>query len=338
MLHRSTVTGPPRPPLASADLLESIRARVAALKLDLSGLTVVTEAATGAYACTAAIAAIAGANRVLALMRDTAQHGSAAQAVAETLLLAASAGAAGRITPIDRLQPDHLLKCDILTNSGHIRPITRQMIECLPSSAVIALMFEAWEFRATDLDIEACARRGVRVAAVNERHPDVDVFNFLGPLCVKLLADAGMSARKRRIAVLCDNPFSAFIMDGLERESAETGLYENVRDVPQDAWDAVVVAFGPSRKTMDQRELEMLADIAPNALLAQFWGGIDRRAASDLGFRLCPHVEPRPGHMGILLNAIGHEPIVRLQTGGLRAAELIFRGQTPLRDGVAQLL
>ena len=56
-------------------------------------------------------------------------------------------------------------------------------------------MFEAWEFREADLDLAACRDRGIRVAAVNERHPDVGVFPFLGPLCVRLLADAGVAAR-----------------------------------------------------------------------------------------------------------------------------------------------
>ncbi|MGN6582731.1 MAG: hypothetical protein ACTHJV_03400, partial [Rhizobiaceae bacterium] len=42
-------------------MLESIERRIRILDLDLAGLTVVTEAATGAYASTAVIAALAGA-------------------------------------------------------------------------------------------------------------------------------------------------------------------------------------------------------------------------------------------------------------------------------------
>ena len=45
-----------------------------------------------------------------------------------------------------------------------------------------------------------------------------------------------------------------------------------------------------------------------------------------------------PGHMGILLNALGHEPIVRLQTGGLKAAEVVLRGGDPSWESVAELL
>jgi hypothetical protein len=42
--------------------------------------------------------------------------------------------------------------------------------------------------------------------------------------------------------------------------------------------------------------------------------------------------------MGILLDALGFEPIVRLQTGGLRAAELFRRGVAPTTEGVARAL
>ena len=47
---------------------------------------------------------------------------------------------------------------------------------------------------------------------------------------------------------------------------------------------------------------------------------------------------PARGHMGILLNALGHEPIVRLQTGGLKAAEVVLRGGNPSWESVAELL
>ena len=130
------------------------------LDLDLSGMTVITEAATGAYAVTAVIAAMAGA-RVHAIARDTERHGSFEDAVAATVSLATKAGAVGRIEIAREPAPASLAACDILTNSGHLRPISRAMVERLPPSAVIALMFEAWEFRDADLDLAACRARGI---------------------------------------------------------------------------------------------------------------------------------------------------------------------------------
>jgi hypothetical protein len=84
--------------------------------------------------------------------------------------------------------------------------------------------------------------------------------------------------------------------------------------------------------------LQRLAAAAPEALLGQFWGDVDRPAARAAGFRVAPASEPAPGHMGILLNALGPQPIVRLQAGGLRAAELLWRGEAPSAEGIAHEL
>src|SRR6202021_122282 len=100
-------------------------------------------------------------------------------------------------------------------NSGHLRPLSAELIDQLPSHAVIALMFEAWEFRPQDIDLEACLRRGIPIVGVNERHPAVDVFSFLGPLCVKQLHDCGLAVYGDRIALLCDNDFAEPMARGL---------------------------------------------------------------------------------------------------------------------------
>ncbi|QDA35809.1 hypothetical protein E4191_16745 (plasmid) [Paracoccus liaowanqingii] len=324
---------------ADMDILSSMRRRIDALDLDLQGMTVLTEAATGAYACTAPIAAMAGA-RVVSIARNTRSHGTAANAIRATRHLAAAAGVADRIIFRRELPSEFLSTCDILTNSGHLRPITASIIDQLPKTAVIALMFEAWEFRHRDLDLAACRRRGIRIAAVNERHPDVGVFPFLGPLCVRLVAQGGVNPRGARIALLCDNPFASFIQDGLQQAGALVECFQNARSITSRPWAAVVVALDPTKSPMlDRVDLLMLRAAAPDALLAQFWGDIDRAAAADFWpGTLCPQAAPAPGHMAILLSALGHEPIVRLQAGGLKAAELVARDSLMGHGSVAELV
>jgi hypothetical protein len=324
----------------TAAMLASITRRVAALDLDLTGKVVVTEAATGAYACTATIAAVAGAARVIARARDTRRHGTARDAAEATLGLARAAGVAERIEVVGELSDAALSGCDILTNSGHLRPITRGMVELLPRHAVIGLMFEAWEFRGADLDLAACRERGIRVAAVNERHQDVAVFPFLGPLAVRLLEDAAIVGAGSRVALLCDNPFAGFILDGLRAAGFSVEGFESVSCLPADRWDAVLVALDPfNNAPLGAGDFARLAEVAPGAAVAQFWGDIDRAAAVQAGFgNIVPVVEPGPGHMGILLNALGPEPIIRLQAGGLKAAELVLAGGELVAGGVAEVL
>src|SRR5690606_11677539 len=126
--------------------------------------------------------------------------------------------------------------------------------------------------------------------------------------------------------------------DGLNHAGAKAKLFESPVRLTPGPWDAVVIALLPREQPLGMAHLEMLASKAPDAVIAQFWGDVDRHAARSLGLHLCPAAEPGPGHMGILLNRLGHEPIVRLQAGSLKAAELVRRGSPLHAQGIASLL
>jgi hypothetical protein len=319
---------PGRPGLSNARLIRLIERTIAETGLDLRGLTVLTEAATGVYAVTPVIAAMAGASRVHAVTRAS-RYGSVEDVVRGTRELAAAGGVWERISITESVPAEVLGVVDIVTNSGHLRPITRQMVERLPASAVIGLMYEAWEFRPEDLDLPACLERGITVAAVNEREPSVDVFSYLGELCAREMQDAGVSVCNSRIALLCDNEFDQPIAGKLSALGGTVSLYPSVEALPAADWDAVVVSLRPAKAPrVGAAEVERIAAAAPpGAIVVQFWGDIDRQAAEARGLALWPPSPPSPGHMAVLLSDLGPEPIVRLQTGGLRAAECLRRGR-----------
>lgn len=110
--------------------------------------------------------------------------------------------------------------------------------------------------------------------------------------------------------------------------------------MPPGPWDAIVVSLNPSANpVLDRQALAALRAAAPSARLAQFWGDIDREAAESLWpADVWPRRAPKPGHMALLLSELGHEPIVRLQTGGLKAAELVFKLSPATPISVASLL
>jgi hypothetical protein len=314
-----------------------MRDSIASTALNLSDMTVLTEAASGAYGVTPVIAALANARKVYAFTRTT-RHGTVAEVTEWTNALAAAAGVADRISVIESLSPDILKEVDIITNSGHLRPISSEVIQSLPPRAVIALMFEAWEFRPGDIDCTACLQRRIPIVGVNERYPSVDVFSFLGPLCVRLLHDAGIPVYKSRIALLCDNGFEEPMLRGLQGAGASASGFQSVASLPADHWDAVVVLLQPATSLrVNAEQAAHLASVMPRgALVAQFWGDMDRDTLISHGLEVWPPTQPHAGHMAILLSAIGPDPIVRLQTGGLRAAEYIFRGGVASADSIAQ--
>ncbi len=315
-----------RPGLNSQRLVSLIQQAVQRCELQLDNLIVLTEAATGAYAVTPVVAAIAGAKKVFAIARSS-RYGTLEEVKAQTLELAALAGVSDRIQFITEKTKDIVAQADIITNSGHVRPINAEMIASMKPTAVIGLMYEAWEFRPEDVDLTSCHQRAIPVAGVNERHPGVDVFSFLGIMAVKLLLDAGVAVYTSNILLLCDNPFSSFIERGLVNAGANVDTVDNIAAVPTDkTYDAILVALQPRPEpVLSVKDAAMIAKYWPGALVAQYWGDIERSAFSAHHIPICPEVEPKPGHMAILPSAVGPEPIIRLQTGGLKAAEAIWR-------------
>jgi hypothetical protein len=317
----------PRPGLAPQRLVRLMAEAVAACGLDLSGRVVLTEAATGAYAVTPVLAALAGADEVLALTRAT-RYGTVEEVAAATGRLARLAGVADRIVVTAERSAQLVGRADIVTNSGHVRPIDARMVSWMRPTAVVPLMFEAWEAQAgrIDLDLAALRGRGIAVAGTNERHPAVDVFSYLGLMAVKLLLDAGVAAYRCRIAVLCDNPFRDYLVRGLVGAGAQVVAAPSVAKlgVP---WvpEVVLVALRPrGEPVLSPADVGVLAQRCPGALVAQYWGDLDRPALASAGLACWPPDPPPAGHMAVLPSHVGPEPVVRLQAGGLKVGQVLL--------------
>ena len=247
-----------------------------------------------------------------------------------TLELAGMAGVAKKITVVGAKDPAIIGDVDIVTNSGQVRPIDAQMVAQLKATCVVSLMYEAWEHRSTDVDAEACWSRNIKVAGTNERHPAVDVFSFLGPMAVKQLHDAGVAVYNSRVVLLCDNAFGPFISRYLQDCGAIVTEVRNLTpDVVSPDCDAIVLALKPQDGyVLTADDAKTLAERAPGTLAVQYWGDMDRAALAAANVPVWPPNEPEKGHMAVLPSAIGPEPIVRLQAGGLKVGELLARGLT----------
>jgi hypothetical protein len=289
---------------------------VESCELDLEGATVLTEAATGAYVVTPVIAALGGAEHVHAVTRST-RYGTIHEVMDQTMALADIVGVVDRITIHDCVRPDLFADADVVTNSGHLRPL----------DAAVPLMFESWEIGQgrTDLDLDAMRARGIRFAGTNERHPCVDVFGDLGHMAGALLLAAGVSVRKSSVALLCDNPFREHVVRGLCAMGAEV-VQLDAADASVPDVDAVVVAMTPrGGPVVSDDLLRAVRASNPAVVLAQLWGDLDRDVCAELGIICAPDDPPPAGHMGVLPSVLGPEPVVRLQTGGLRVAAALRR-------------
>ena len=324
-----------RPGMRPERLVRLAQRAVDACAVDLRDAVVLTEAATGAYAVTPVLAALGGAQRVDAVTRAT-RHGSVADVTAETRTLADLAGVAERIHIHTSKTPELVGAADVVTNSGHLRPIDATTVGWMRPSAVVPLMFEAWEIDLgrDDVDLSALRARGIRVAGTNERHPNVDVFAYLGSMAVALLTDAAISVRGARLLVLCDNPFGRYLETGLSQSGAHVVVRSAlaVEDLYDDL-DAVLVALRPHQgPVLGSADVAEIAKRAPTSVLAQFWGDLPHDACRAFGVPTVPAVPPLAGHMGVLPSALGPEPVVRLQTGGLKVASLLLQPPSTWTD------
>lgn len=310
-------------------MLRLMKNAIAECDLNLSGYTVVTEAASGPYIVTPIMAAMAGAQEVIAVTR-TSKYGRTEDIERDTMKLARLAGVpSGTISIFRDKDPSLLGRADIVTNSGHLRPLDAETIRCLKRSAVVPLMFEAWEIKAGrfDVDLDELHARGIAAAGTNERHPNIGVFSYLSLMATKLLLEAGIPPLNSTIAILCDNPFGDYLRSGLERAGAVVCLGADLPSICAEATpDALLVAQVPRWETVISSEDALwLAEHCPGTVVAQFWGDIDRAVLSSLNIPYWPPLGPLPGHMAVLPSDVGIEPVIRLQVGGLKVGEVLLK-------------
>jgi len=311
-------------------------------ELHLDGINILTEAATGIYAVTSVLSAMAGARKVFAFCRNSS-YGTVEEAIAQTKHLAELAGVSQNIEFITEKSEDIVAQADIITNTGHLRPIDAKMISWMKPTAVIPLMYEAWELRPGDINIGACRQRGIKVAGINERHPDVDVFSFLGVMAIKLLLNAGIAVYKSNILLLCDNHFAEFIENALVRAGASVDTSKDISVANKSRkYDVILVAMQPkSEPVLSSVDAALIAHHWSGVVVTQLWGDIDRIAFLSNDISVFPLEEPKKGHMAMMAWTVSPEPIIRLQTGGLKVGELLWhscKNSTSIQDDLSQEL
>ena len=336
-------------------LMDKLIRQVENLELDLRGKTVLTEAASGAYIVTPVLAALAGAT-VYAFTRKS-RYGTVEEIFENTKRLAAEYdGLALDIRYVEKLEPRMVAAADVITNLGHLRPLTEEILAPARDALVIPLMYEAWEWRDADMDIAYIRKRKFRLGATNERHPSVDVFNYLGDMALKQIFDAGICPYNNKFVLICNNDFGPFIAkvlskvcaglavidknENLEKYESDKirwiGGFPDIR-IPADYRDAEAVVF--TAYPFDEcwigqngpLSLEQLGSQLKNPYILRYCGDVDEEGLKKASVRFYPeHVHS--GHMGILPSAIGNDPIIRLQSGGLKAAELMMKNETHYKN------
>lgn len=315
-----------------------VEAAICDFSLSMNASNVLTEAANGYFAVTPLIAALAGAT-VDAVARDS-NYGSADDVVKMHEKIAESWGVRHKIVYHKKLSENIIRHADIITNLGHVRPIDKSFVDKMKDTAVIPLMWETWEWRRADVDIEACRNKGIPVLGTNERVPGLRIFDYVGALALKLLFEAGLEIINQRIALVGSGEFLNKSEDKLQAVGADTEVVRITGDRMQQCQlsgdiDAVVFL-----EHQHPREL-----VGANGIISNertFWhkkrivhicGNIDAEWLSRQGAILSPLSPASFGTMSYNTAYVGPVPVIRLHTAGLKVGEAMWRARLSGLEG-----
>jgi hypothetical protein len=303
-----------------------IRDVVDELQLNLEGLVVGTEAATGPFAWTAALAAAAGAAEVRVVAQGGA-YGTVDDAVRETYSVLRTVCSTTVLRVTSRAEA---LQADVVTNLGPLRPFDAASVAGMRAGTGLPLMWETWEWRPEELDLRACRERSVLVLGTNESHPAVRTMSYVGMIPLKLLLNAGEAVVGQKIAIVGTGAFTDHMSMALERAGAVVRIYSDPRNLGDWLPEAIVFADHESTDLLvgpgGRLSLGEFAARVGNAIVVHVSGHVDADGLRAEGLRLVPDRIARGARrMSVTTGYLGVEPVLRLHGAGLAVGAALSR-------------
>ena len=293
-----------------------IRQAIKNFDLCLKGKTVLTEAATGNYMVTPVIAALSGAE-VFAFTRFS-RYGTIEEVRQQTNELQKAINPVMPIRVISSLDDAPLDRLDILTNTGFLRPIDSVLINRLPMSCVIPLMWEVWEARPNELDLEACLKRGIKVYGTNEDDSRLRTKEYLGFIILERLLAFKRTPFSTRVLLLGCEEFGLPVQELLSKNGYRC-QFNNLQKAMDD-YDALVLLEhkSPIELVGSSNALIPASTLRSDQLVIHICGQADFSELPCTGF---PD-QPAPfGHMSLTTDYADPKAVIDLHTAGLKVAE-----------------
>ncbi len=193
-------------------IVRLIRRAIENTRLDLKGLCVLTEASVGYRRITPVLAALAGADAVYAVGRDSAAS-SRKEAEEQTAYFAGLAHVGDRVTLLSTRLQAPLDTVDVVTDLPGVRPIDESILRNVADTAAVTLMRGAAHWRAADVDVATCRRHGVAVAALDEEA--VGLYRYLPQGVLAALLDLGVEISGSTVVVAGEGPAYAYVVQAL---------------------------------------------------------------------------------------------------------------------------
>lgn len=313
--------------------IKLIETAIKNLELDLTGLTVLTEVGSGQYLFTPIIAALAGAKRTYAFTRDSG-YGKGADIVNDCKEILEGSINSGSIEfHVNFLREEIISKADIITNSGFLRPLNGDFLKNIKKDVVIPLMYEAWELRNADIDIDYCKENNIKVAGTWENHPGIKVFENVKILALKMAFEAGYEVFQNKIIVWSDDDFgenvkSAFQLAGASEVIVTTDFQflinnlENVDFIFICDYDELKDYFGDN----GLMNLNEMIKVNSNFGVVHLYGEVNIEILNKNNLYAYPMKSGAAQKMTFTLGHVGLKPIIDLQVAGFKVAQELING------------
>jgi hypothetical protein len=314
-----------------------IRKTIAHLGLNLDGLTVLTEIGSNYYFYLPFIATLAGVKKVYAWTAENTYF-DCNQLVKEANSLALKLGVYDQVEFFINARPaEHVKAADIITNSGFIRPLNEDLLKHCKKNAVIPLMFEAWELRENDIDINYCRQHNIKVAGTWESYPTINVFESVGPLAVKLAFEAGMEVIDNKILVWSDDNFGLISAEYFKKMNAKDVLMTTNKAVAlKHLSNADFIYFCSNhekRPIISNIEIDAIFTIDeikkvnPYITIIHLYGEFNVEELYLAGLQVYPNQNGRAEYMSKTLSHIGMKPTLNLLCAGLKVGEYLHSNE-----------
>ena len=301
------------------------------LKLNLQGYKVLTEVGSNNYIYSPIIPLLCGAEKVYAFVKDT-KYGKAEDIKFACLEIAELLGLEKKLEIETNVLNDNWFGiCDIITNSGMLRPFDSQKLSKFKKNSVLPLMFESWELRDQDINISYCEEHNIKVSGTWESHPDIKVFDYVEILCLKMAFEAGFEVLGNNIFIWSNDHFGDKIKNSFRKNGANKCILSidlNLLLKNAPVLDFLFISdYDELRDYSKLLDINNLIKINPNLVIIHLYGNLDLKEFNKIGFEIFPKQNGKSQLMTYTLSHAGLIPIINLQVAGYKVATEMLKNK-----------
>lgn len=325
-----------------------VKKTIEKFNLNLEGLNVFTEAATGNYMYTPIAAALAGAEHVFAVTGDS-KYGKKEDVKKQTMEEAKELGVDDKITVLFEKDMNCLSKSDIITNSHFVRPISKKMILDMRPTAVIPVMFLTGDLKVRrDIDIEACLSKEILVLGTNEYDSSLNLFESNGFYMSKLLFEAGLSIFKNKLLIIASGDmgnyscnffknvgvsFDRMVFDNQAIPKDQKQFIKNKEDILNNLseYDAIIISERFNNIDILSNKgvipVKNLKEDNPFVQIIVVVGSVNKEDIVNAGLSIYPEdIQPFGSHT-VSSDYLGPNSAIELNVSSLKVGEIMARNR-----------